>query len=193
MIDFDEARFEKTLSCAILKHGFVNAFSNLIFPMLSKAGILWSTGVVRPAQEHFISNLIRRKLLAAIDGQFVKKTPESRKFVLFLPEGETHELMLLFAEYVLRQHNHEVTYLGNSLPFDDISFIQKAFMPDYLLCYFTLPLQEMPLQEYIDTLSASFPLQKILVGGKQITLQSITLPANAAHICCADELLREIE
>jgi DNA-binding transcriptional MerR regulator len=189
MIDFSEARFEKTLSTAIMSLGFENTFSQLIFPFMIRTGVLWSTGVVRPAQEHFISNLIRRKISVAIDNQFVTRTENTRKFVLFLPEGETHELLLLYSEYILRKYNHEVAYIGCSLPFDDIDFINLAFKPDYLLSFITLPPAEMPLQAYINRLSDSFPKLRIAVGGAQIQLQGVRLPANIYPIYSPQDLI----
>src|SRR5690606_9956663 len=69
MIELDEERFEKVLSTIILKMGFEDTVLNVIYPFLSKIGILWQTGAISPAQEHFISNLIRQKLIVAIDGQ----------------------------------------------------------------------------------------------------------------------------
>jgi MerR family transcriptional regulator, light-induced transcriptional regulator len=192
MIDFDEARFEKALSCSIMKHGFVNTFSELLFPMMARTGVLWSTGAIRPAQEHFISNLIRRKLLAAIDNQFVQKTAQSRRFVLFLPEGETHELTLLFTEYVLREHNHEVVYLGNSVPFEDIEFISQAYAPQYLVTYITVPIQQMGLQQYINNLAGLFPAQTVICGGKQFKMQNVKLPSNASLIYNSHDLLEVI-
>ena len=55
MIDMDEIKFEKTLSNSILKLGFEETVSNIIFPFLEKTGILWQIGTINPAQEHFIS------------------------------------------------------------------------------------------------------------------------------------------
>ncbi|MCS6820218.1 MAG: MerR family transcriptional regulator [Chitinophagales bacterium] len=193
MIDFDESRFEKTLSQSILKHGFENTFTYVVFPMMERTGILWATGVVRPAQEHFISNLIRRKLCVAIDSLYVKETPSTKRFVLFLPEGETHELLLLFTEFMLRSRNHHVVYLGNSLPFDDIDFINKAFRPQYMVTYVTVPLSGISLNNYLQKLSSGFPEVKILVGGAQVRQQRLILPENVAVIHSVQNLLDEIE
>ena len=191
MIDFDEAQFEKTLSTAVVKHGFENAFIDLVFPLLIKAGILWSAGTIHASQEHFISNLIRRKISAAIDSQYVKPDEKTRKFVLFLPEGETHELVLLFIEYLLRKRNHNVAYIGNSVPYTDIEFIQQAFKPDYLVTFFSIPLTETSVPEYIESLSVSFPAQKLIIGGKQVE-NLINLPKNVILIHSAADLLEVI-
>lgn len=183
MLEFDEARFEKTLSTAIMKMGFEQTFTQLIFPFMIRTGILWATGSVRPAQEHFITNLIRRKISVAIDNQYVERNERTKKFVLFLPEGETHELLLLFTEYVLRSKNHEVAYLGNSVPFDDVEFINEVFKPDYLITYLTVQPKEMPVQDYINKLAFSFPQKKIIIGGSQFDLQQqLQIPSNVVLV-----------
>ena len=83
MIKMDEKRFDKILSTNILKLGFEQTMLNVIYPFMSKIGILWQTGAINPAQANFISNLVRMKLIVAIDGQ-VPHTGD-KKFLLFLP------------------------------------------------------------------------------------------------------------
>jgi len=193
MIDFDEARFEKTLSSAIMRLGFEKTFTDLIFPFMQRTGVLWSTGAIRPAQEHFISNLIRRKVNVAIDNQFVVKNERSRKFVLFLPEGETHELLLLFTEFLLRQYNHEVVNIGASLPYDDIEFLNRSFNPDFFVTFVTVALKELTLQQYIDNLSDTYPDKKIILGGMQVSMQNPKLPTNVCYITNVVDLLTIIQ
>jgi DNA-binding transcriptional MerR regulator len=168
MIGFDEYRFEKVLNGSILKMGFEQTFSKLILPFLVRVGVLWMTGAVRVAQEHFISSLIRRKLYVAIDGLSVSPDKRTKKFLLFLPEGETHELLLLFSDYLLRKHNHLVSYLGASLPFIELPFLAESFRPDYLVTYFTAPLYDNALQKYLKDLCALFPKACVIIGGAQI-------------------------
>src|SRR4028119_2082894 len=62
MIDLDEERFEKIMSTNALQVGFEQTMINIVYPFLIKIGVLWQTGAISPAQEHFISNLIRQKL-----------------------------------------------------------------------------------------------------------------------------------
>lgn len=192
MIDFDERRFEKTLSSAIIKLGFEQAFVKLIFPFMSRTGILWSAGSVNVAQEHFMSNLIRRKIKVAIDSQFVESSVASKKFVLFLPEGETHDILLLFTEYLLRKHNHHVVYLGASLPFDELNNVVKTANPDYLVTYLTVPMGKVSVHSYLKKLSAAFPSHKIIAGGVQLEHIKSNLPANCVRVNSVEELLAVI-
>ncbi len=189
MINFDERRFEKTLSSAIIKLGFEETFVKLIFPFMLRTGVLWATGAVSVAQEHFISNLIRRKLKVAIDNQYPEHTKTSKKFLLFLPEGETHELLLLFTEYVLRKHNNHVIYLGAALPFEELGKAVEIAKPDYLVTYLTIPLEKTSVQSYLKKLSVANPKTKLIVGGVQLQSIKSALPANCIVINSAEELL----
>lgn len=190
MLDFDEERFEKALNTAIMREGFEKAFVHVLLPLMQRTGVLWVSGSVKPSQEHFISNLIRRKLCVAVDNIFHDKEKPSKKFLLFLPEGETHELLLLFTEYILRKNNHQVAYIGSSLPSDDIPFVHRKFKPDVLLTYITVPLKSVTVQQFIDGLSETFPAIKIIVGGFQVSNESIKFPGNVEHIHSMEDLMR---
>ena len=182
MVDFDEARFEKTLNTAIVKMGFAEAFEQLILPFLERTGMMWATGLIKPIQEHFMSNLIRRKLSVAIDNQYTSPDQNTRKFTLLLPEGEWHDLMLLYTDYSLRSRNHHVLYLGTSVPMDDIFTLQSPFRPDYLVMFITSPISLMPIQDFVNRLSESYPDLTIMIGGRQIISESVSLPHNVIYI-----------
>lgn len=193
MIDFDENRFEKTLSSAIMKLGFEETFVKLIFPFMLRTGVLWTTGAINIAQEHFISNLIRRKIKVAIDNQFVEVSKKSKKFILFLPEEETHELLLLFTDYLLRKHNHQVIYLGASLPFEELSRAIDITKPDYLVTYLTVPLDKTSVQSYLKKLCSDNQRIKIIVGGVQLEHIKSALPSNCISVNSAAELFAAIK
>ena len=112
MIEMDEERFDKVLSTNILKLGFEQSMMNIVYPFMSKIGVLWQTGAINPAHEHFISNLVRQKLIVAIDGQVV--SGDGKKFLLFLPEGELHEISLLFASFLIKSKGNKVFFIGDN-------------------------------------------------------------------------------
>ncbi len=189
MIDLDEERFEKVVSTNILQFGFENSMIHIIYPFLSRIGTLWITGSIGPAQEHFISNLIRQKIIVAIDGQVVKPTPESKTYLLFLPEGELHEMGLLFANYIVRARNNQAIYLGQSLPFNEIEFAYKVHEPDYIFVAITSVPSNNDVQPYVDKLAAHFPETTILVTGYQVVGQDIQAADNVRIINKIDDLI----
>jgi len=178
MLDLDEERFEKIISTNTLQFGFENMMINIIFPFLSRIGTLWVTGSVNPAQEHFISNLIRQKLIVAIDGQLPSLRVGAKKYLLFLPEGEMHEISLLFANYIIRSRHNKVIYLGQSLPFSELIFAHKVHKPDYILTIITSVPAQYEVQKYVYQLAKEFPDSKILLSGQQVIAQDIICPDN---------------
>lgn len=176
MVEMDEERFDKTLSTNILKLGFEQTMLNVIYPFMSKIGVLWQTGSINPAHEHFISNLVRQKLIVAIDGQIYKSS--GKKFLLFLPENELHEISLLFAYYLIKQKGHKVIYLGQNTPFLDLKTVYSLHKPEYLMTVATTSPNSEYIQAYINQLSEEFKQSEIIVSGYQIVGQDIDFPEN---------------
>lgn len=193
MIDIDEERFEKIMSTNILQFGFENTMINIIYPFLSRIGTLWVTGSIGPAQEHFITNLIRQKIIVAIDGQIIKPTAESKKYILYTPEGEFHEIPLLFANFILRARHNNVIYLGQSLPFSELQFICQHHKPDCLFTVITSTPGQDEIQQYVNRLGEGFPNLKILLTGYQVIGQGIDLPSNAEVINNVRQLMEFAE
>ncbi len=134
MMEIDEDRFEKTISRSILQFGLEKTMIHIVYPFLNKVGLLWQIGTISPYQEHFVSNLIRQKIIVSIDSQ-TNLISESKKFLLYLPESELHEIGLLFATYILKTRGHKVFYFGQTLPVEDLIQACKTCQPD---CTFTI-------------------------------------------------------
>lgn len=133
MIEFDDNRFEKILNNAILRMGFEETIINIIHPFFVRIGVLWQVGSINPAQEHFVSNLIRQKLLVAIDGYSGNVTEGAKRYLLFLPEGELHELGLLFYNFLIVKSGHRALYLGQSVPVVSIVDTVDQMPVDYIV------------------------------------------------------------
>ena len=176
MIEMDEERFDKVLSTNILKLGFEQTMMNIVYPFMSKIGVLWQTGAINPAHEHFISNLVRQKLIVAIDGQVV--SGDGKKFLLFLPEGELHEISLLFASFLIKSKGHKVIYLGQNTPYDDLITVYNIHRPDYMMTVITTSPTSENAQEYLNLLAKNFSKTQILVTGYQVIGQDLVLPPN---------------
>jgi DNA-binding transcriptional MerR regulator len=182
MVDLDEAKFDQILSNAIMHDGFEQTIIKLIFPFFRKIGLLWQTGSINPAQEHFVSNLFRQKLMVAIDNLMIPDKQNARTFILFLPENEFHELGLLFYNYLIKKSGHSVIYLGSSVPYSDLLETSKLIQPDYLFTSITATFDRRELISYINNLSESFSKQTIFVTGLKIQEEDIELPVNVETI-----------
>ena len=121
---------------------------------MRKIGILWLTNSINPAHEHFISHLVRQKLIAATDILDQKK--EGPLFLLFLPEGELHELGILFANYLLRSLGVRTIFFGQSVPLNAIEEVFHKLDPDFILTAMTTAPPSSEVQQYVDALGKKF-------------------------------------
>lgn len=179
MVDLDEEKFEKSLSGLFLRYNFEQTITGIIYPFLEKTGILWQTDHITPGQEHFISNLIRQKMIVAIDG-LPLPSGDRKKVLLFLPEGELHEIGLLFYHYLARKAGYRTIYLGQTVPHNDLKQVYEVHKPDILITCITTPLPDISLEEYLSRLAADFPCNQILVSGLQV--QHLTFPSPSHRI-----------
>jgi len=182
MIDLNEEQFEKIMATNILQLGFENTMLNIVFPFLTRIGFLWQIDSINPAQEHFITNLIRQKLIVAIDGQYNNfQNPNKKKYMLFLPDGELHEISLLFSAYLIKARGNHIIYLGQSMPIEDVAEAYKIHKPDYLLTIITSVPEAEYIQAYVDTLGETFSDADVLLSGYQVVGQDLSTSDNV-HI-----------
>lgn len=190
MIDIDESSFIDQLSNIILKNGFEDAIVNIVYPFLERIGILWITGNIHPAQEHFITNLLRQKIIVATDSLPIPKD-SSPKYLLYLRENELHELSLLFYNYVIRKNGNGTIYLGQSVPFSDLQKVVERLNPQTLVTALIATLPDETFQGYIDQLSEAFPDKRILISGAQALNNDLEVSSNT-HIFSSLKELKNI-
>lgn len=177
MIELDEQRFDKIISSSIIKQGFDYTFENLIHKFLEKIGILWQVGKVNPVQEHFISHLIRQKLILAIDGQQEYRI-DPKTFLLFLPENEYHEISLLYLQFLIRKEGHKVIYLGQNVPLFHLKDIFEIHHVDFLVTSIASKLPGEMITEILNELVHLYGEKEVLIGGKCLFDTAISLPDN---------------
>ncbi|MDF2438819.1 MAG: MerR family transcriptional regulator [Bacteroidota bacterium] len=191
MIELEEDRFETIISNNINNHGFTYTVEKVVYPFLSKIGVMWQTGSINPAQEHFISNLIRQKLISAIDTQKAPANENCKRFILFLPDGELHELSLLYFNYLLKSQGHRVIYLGQSVPLRDLKKVVEIREPEFLISVFTHISGEP--DSFIKELSETFHKTKIFLSGCQVVDKFDRLPSNVHAFCTPQDLLELVK
>ena len=182
MIDMDEAKFEKVFNTAVINLGFEEAILKIMYPFFEKIGVLWQIGTINPAQEHFISNLLRQKLIIALDGIVAKLNGDTKSFLLFLPEGEYHELGLIFYHYLLKKYHNKVYYLGETVPFNGLIEVSNLKNIDYLLTYFVTAIPEEEANDYLIKLSKQFHNATIFITGFQAKSFTFKMPQNVKII-----------
>lgn len=164
MIDLKSGELESLLTTCIRKQGVEKAIPGLVFHFLERIGILWQTNRLRPAQEHLVSSIIRQKIICGIDSLPLPQAASPR-FVLFLPEGEHHELGLLYVYYLLRKKGIPVTYLGAHVPIKDIEYIVHVQKPKFIYTHLTSFPGNTKFQRFMNQLSSFAGKSTIFLSG----------------------------
>ncbi len=178
MIEMDEYKFERIVSTNIQQTGFERTMLEVIYPFLDKLSLLWLTGSIHPVQESFISNLIRQKLIVAIDKLPMPGGREVQKLLLYLPEGERQELTILFMHYLAKARGYHVVYLGLDVSLTDLRDAQRVLEPDFVFTMITETFGKEPVQRYVDKLSEVFAKSQVLLSGYQVVAQNVLAPDN---------------
>lgn len=174
MIELDEERFEKIMWRCIQHFGMEDTMIHIVYPFLNKVGLLWQIGTINPYQEHFVSNLIRQKLITATDALMSVPATQAKKFLLFLPDGELHEIGLLFSSYVLKKRGFKVFYFGQSLPFQELKEACALCQPDYTFTVIT-SLGSEETKKLIEVTGHTFPNIHHFMTGYQVVGQNVAI------------------
>ncbi len=163
MVDMRLEEFEAVLTRQIADKGLEKVIDETIFPFLERIGILWLTNNVNPAQEHLVTNLIRQKFLVGIENS--PKPFTDRTAVLFLPEGEYHELGLIYVNYLFRQAGVHVLYLGANVPIADLEFVVKVKAPDLVYTHLSSISHKFKLEKFINNLRTTLGQVPVIASG----------------------------
>lgn len=193
MIDLDDRKFSEVLSNSIIKQGFEATVESILFPFLNRIGTLWQAGSINPAQEHFISNLIRQKLIVAIDSEMAKFSGNGSRIIFFLPEGENHELGLLFFSLIARKENFDVLYIGASVPINDLIRVDQAKPSDLFFTSFITSQSEDDFKTIIAQLTNNFPNKRFFVTGHLIKELQPQLPSNFSIISTSSDFKEKLQ
>lgn len=164
MVEMETDAFESVLEKYIAVNGIEKTVLQLIFPFLERIGLLWLTNHIYPGQEHLVTNIIRQKIIVAIDA-LPKPEQPATKILLFLPEGEYHELGLLFASFLLKTKGKNIIYVGANAPLKDIANMIKLKRPALLYCHLTAGSAHFNLEKFLINAHQLMPDIPLLVSG----------------------------
>lgn len=166
LVQMDEKLFVETLDDLICKFGLYETFEKHLIPFLDKVGVMWVIGSINPAQEHFITHLIRQKIIVETDKLPVVKNNEL--YLLYLPENEWHELGILFYNFALRNQGKNTLYLGQSLPLESLFLCIEKYNPSYLVTSIVTVMDEKMINSYFQKIHSRFPDLILYSGGYQL-------------------------
>ena len=187
-LSLNEQLFKNTIQTCIKELGVMETMLQCVYPFLSRVGLLWQTGLIAPAQEHFASSLIKQRLIVAIDELPIPGSANENKFILFLPEGEFHEIALLLAQFMVRANGIQSLYLGQNLPIPYVQEVVASYHPNYIITIITNDLGEDFLSNLMLDMTSRFPAATILLAGSAVTTHGPKPMKNCVPLCAIDDL-----
>jgi len=151
MLNFDQHHFLNTYNSLLSEKSFSDIFSEVFLPLLQELGVLWQSETISAAQEHFISALIKQKLVVNIEKAQQSGIKNNDKiFVLYLPENEIHDLGLLYLNYEILTHGYQTIYLGQNIAVEDLKTLENHFDKVVFVSYFTVQPEKDSVNQYVE-------------------------------------------
>ena len=155
MLNFDQALFYTTYETLLREKSFRSVFYDVFIPLLTNMGMLWQTDTITPAHEHFITTLIRQKIIANTEKIQSKQINNSKQtFVLYLPDNEIHELGLMFINHEIVSSGYHSIFLGSSVPLESLVDLQNYYDDIIFVSYFTVKPEKEDIFKYINTFNS---------------------------------------
>jgi len=153
MMNFDQTLFTTTYNELLSEKSFEKVFYDVFIPLMNEIGLLWQSETITPAHEHFISNLIRQKILINTENlQSNQATNTDKIFVLYLPTNEIHELGLMYLNYQFINNGYKTIYLGESIPTENLKDVTRYFDNVVFVTYMTVEPDKDKINHYLDNI-----------------------------------------
>ena len=196
MINFDQTLFISTYNSIIVDRTFREVFKDVFIPFLNEIGLLWQTDSISPAHEHFVTSLIKQKIVSNTENLHQLNVKKDKIFVPFLPENEIHEIGLLYLNYEIVLRGYKSIYLGQTVPLDTLKDVMQYFDKLYFVSYFTVAPSQDKIEKYMNDFSdliKDFPDSKLWILGYQTRhLDSSKLPEFVSTFSSIEKLIENL-
>ncbi len=189
MMELNEFKFNRILETNIDQRGFEKAMEEVVFPLLDKLGHLWMSGCIKPIHELFVSQIIKRKIIKAIDEIPINTDTNIPSFLLFLPEGEKADLSLLYLHFMLINNGFRVTNLGTDVKKSLFLDASNILNPEYIVIIANDSFENIPLETYLNEICKKLNTSTILLTGYQAIKQKISSTRKVKVLSSLDEIL----
>ena len=193
MINFDQRLFTKTFNDLLEQFSFSEVFKNVFVPLMNELGVLWQTNSISPSHEHFITSLVKQKIHAMCEDLQQKSTRRTdRRFVLFLPDNEIHELGLLYLQYEVLNNGFQCVFLGQSVPIESLNNLVDIGEPITFITYFTIEPTQDKIKAYLNTFNSEIIENidsELWILGYQLQFMSDEMPDKIRKFKSIDDVI----
>lgn len=161
---YDGPAADAVVEQALLTLGLAGAIQTVFLPFLREVGDCWARAEIDVAQEHFATNVLRRRLERAAAGW---DRGGERMVLLACAPGELHDFGLLSFGLALRHyHGWRIAYLGADTPAHAVVRAARTLKPDAIVASAVTPAHFFRSSSYWRELSREFA---VAIGGAGAT------------------------
>lgn len=191
----DAQALETQLSRAVSQLGQIGLVQQVLVPLIQQIGEAWQQGALNIAHEHVASAVIRSFLGCFARGYALPDT--APRLLVTTPSGQLHELGALMAAVVAGSQGWRVTYLGPSLPAEEIAGAASQGRARAVALSLVYPEDDPYLESELTRLRQLLPGEVIvLAGGRAAPSYSVVLDKIGAiqigNLCALQGKLDEI-
>ena len=190
-LTFNSVKFDTVYNKGVQEFGLLSFYKEVILQTMHKIGILWLTNRVAPSQEHFLSEHIKQKIAVATDSKFSKNNT-GPSWLLFLPEGEFHEIGLLFAKFLLVQHGYNVIFLGPNVPYGSLVQVSQNIKIDNTLLFCVANTTKNNLDFTIKYLESNFKNTSHYIISNNLSLDTTLTKTDVKVFTELDHFIKDI-
>ena len=190
MLEMNEEEFDNIFERQVIRKGFLKTITEMIYPFLQYVGVLWNTNKAMIAQEHFVSNLIRQKIVTAIERLSIPQK-SAPSIVFFLLEGEDHEIGLLLANFIAKERGWLTYYLGQGVPVSNIKKVVDLVEPQMLMSMFVTP-KPHKMNGFIDAVIGDGKVP-FVVSGNSDNLEALEDYEALVKISSPDDFIEQLD
>lgn len=189
MMELNEFKFNRILEAHIDQMGFEEAMGEVIFPLLDKLGNLWMSGCIKPVHELFVSEIIKRKIIKAIDEMPINTDIGVPRFLIFLPVNESADLSLLYLHFMLKKQGLRVTNLGKEVNKTMMIEACNIIHPEYTVIIANESFDDAPMEPFLNDLCKNIEDTTLLLTGYQAIKQNINSTRRVKVLSSLEEIL----
>ncbi len=165
---YDGHELETILLKASSKFSQPVLIEEIIAPLVYKLGELWHEGIIRVANEHLATGVIRSFLAHLMESN----NPDENAPIIIsaTPRGQDHELGAMFVGVTAASLGWKVIYLGPNLPVEEISAVAVSLEAKVVALSIVYPGDDQKLKLELLNLRRILPENtSIIVGGRAAT------------------------
>lgn len=192
LFSFDQQSLKSALKKKIADKGLETAYESIFIPLLYKIGVLWQTGMLKTTHEHFVSNIIKHLIISDIENLNEPK-PNAPLALFFLPEGEYHEIGLLYFTYIAKKKGLRTLYIGQSIPVEDVISTSLELKPSILFTSSSTAISKLNLNEFTKIVRKNLKGCHLCITGYKANQDRYKMPKDINIIPAADSFSRIIK